>query len=97
MLPIPFNKLPHFQQFQDDLEPEAQVSKEPTSDSIDDIIIDFIDDDIINVQNSMEVMNHLDHSDNIGIQNDFKPEIHIEKEMLVPTINSIDDDKGQKI
>ena len=45
----------------------------------------------------MEVMNHLDHSDNIGIQNDFKPEIHIEKEMLVPTINSIDDDKGQKI
>ena len=97
MLPIPFNKLPHFQQFQDDLEPEAQVSKEPTSDSTDDVIIDFIDDDIINVQNSMEVMNHLDQPDNIGTQNDFKSEIQIEKEMLVPTIDSIGDDKGQKI
>ena len=45
----------------------------------------------------MEVMNHLDHSDNIEIQDDFKPEIQIEKEMLVPTIDSIGGDKGQKI
>ena len=45
----------------------------------------------------MEVMNHLDQPDNIGTQNDFKSEIQIEKEMLVPTIDSIDDDKGQKI
>ena len=69
----------------------------PTSDSTDDIIIDFIDDDIINVQNSMEVTNHFDHPDNIDIKDDLKPEIQIEKEMLVPTIDSIDDDKGQKI
>ena len=48
---LTFNK-----EIQDDLESEAQVSKEPTSDSTDDIIIDFIDDDIINVQNSMEVI-----------------------------------------
>ena len=89
---LTFNK-----EIQDDLESEAQVSKEPTSDSTDDIIIDFIDDDIINVQNSMEVMNHLDQPDNIEIQNDIKPEIQIEKEMLVPTTDSIDDDKGQKI
>ena len=45
----------------------------------------------------MEVMNHLDQPDNIGTQNDFKSEIQIEKEMLVPTIDSIGDDKGQKI
>ena len=32
----------------------------------------------------MEVMNHLDHSDNIEIQDDFKPEIQIEKAMPVP-------------
>ena len=89
---LTFNK-----EIQDDLESEAQVSKEPTSDSTDDIIIDFIDDDIINVQNSMEVMNHLDQPDNIEIQDDFKPEIQVEKEMLVPTIDSIGDDKGQKI
>ena len=56
----------------------------PQIDSTEDIIIDFIDDDIINVQNSMEVMNHLDHPDNIEIQDDFKPEIQIEKEMPVP-------------
>ena len=45
----------------------------------------------------MEVMNHLDQPDNIGTQNDLKPEIQIEKEILIPTIDSIDDDKGQKI
>jgi hypothetical protein len=56
----------------------------PQIDSTEDIIIDFIDDDIINVQNSMEVMNHLDHPDNIEIQDDFKPEVLIEKEMPVP-------------
>ena len=78
------NYLTFNNEIQDDLEPEIQVSKEPTSDSTDDIIIDFIDDDIINVQNSMEVMNHLDHPDNIEIQDDFKPEIQIEKEMPVP-------------
>ena len=89
---LTFNK-----EIQDDLESEAQVSKEPNSDSTDDVIIDFIDDDIINVQNSMEVMNHLDQPDNIEIQDDFKPEIQVEKEMLVPTIDSIGDDKGQKI
>jgi hypothetical protein len=89
---LTFNK-----EIQDDLKPEPQVSKEPTSDSTDDVIIDFIDDDIINVQNSVEVMNHLDQPDNIEIQNDIKPEIQIEKEMLVPTTDSIGDDKGQKI
>ena len=39
----------------------------------------------------------LDHPDNIEIQDDIQPEIQVEKEMLVPTIDSIDDDKGQKI
>ena len=45
----------------------------------------------------MEVMNHLDQPDNIGTQNDFKSEIQIEKEMLEPTMDAIDHDKGQKI